>query len=205
MTSKAPPPTAPCKIMYTEFLPAELAAITGLNVETQRVWRRRDQLPGFGTPARFSPLNVAEVFIRYQFSLHGLPPGHSQRVGQTYSPTLLHFALLNVDGACEVTGSKDDVDFYVSEFADSEEPARRISSMTNAARYLWHADGEAVHETNDLAEIAAANGHVSASFVDLLEAGIRLAETARRPLVTVEFSTPGDNIRRIRRLTGGQK
>ncbi|WP_292080570.1 MULTISPECIES: hypothetical protein [Brevundimonas] len=193
----------PDKITFTEFLPAEVAAITGLNVETQRVWRRREQLPGSGTPARFSPLDVAEIFIRYQFSLHGLPPGQSQAIGRAYAPTLLHFALINVDGACEVIGSKDDVDLFVHAFEDGEGPAGQISSATNVTRYLWHA-GEAVRETNDLGEITAANGHVSASFVDLVEAGVRLAEAARRPLVTVEFPTVGNDVRRIRRLTGGQ-
>lgn len=198
-------PRAPDSITFTEFSPAEVAALTGLNVETQRVWRRRDQLPGSGAPARFSPLEVAEVFIRYQFSLHGLPPGQSQAIGRAYAPTLLHFALLNVDGACEVVGSKDDVDRYIKAFEESEGPARQISGVARLARYLWHADGEAVHETNDLSEIAAANGYVSASFVDLIEAGSHFAETARRSLATVEFSIHGNDVRRTRRLTGGLK
>lgn len=200
MTRRNEPP-APSRITFTEFLPAEVAAITGLNVETQRVWRRRDQLPGSGTPARFSPLDVAQVFIRYQFALHGLPPGQSQSIGETYASMLLHFALLNVDGACEVTGSNDDVDRYVSDFQDSENPARQISGAQKSVRYLWHADGEAVHETNDLSEIAEAKGHVSASFVDLIEAGTRFGQMARRPLVTVEFAVDA-GARRHRRLTG---
>ncbi|MNS23773.1 hypothetical protein D3C72_555990 [compost metagenome] len=148
---------------------------------------------------------MAQVFIRYQFALHGLPPGQSQSIGEIYAPMLLHFALLSVDGACEVTGSNDDVDRYVSDFQDSENPARQISGAQKSVRYLWHADGEAVHETNDLGEIAAANGQVSASFVDLIEAGIRFGQTARRPLVTVEFRLPDNTTRRHRRLTGSQK
>src|SRR5690242_3300587 len=67
---------------FAVFRPTEVGRITGVSPALQRVWKRRGQLPwGSGQPAPISAPVAAEMFVRHQLSLNGLPPSDSAEIG----------------------------------------------------------------------------------------------------------------------------
>ena len=194
-------------IKQARFTPAELADMTGLSTDMQRVWRRRDQLPeGEGSPARFSAIDAAEVMIRYELSRFGVPPGDSAEVAKKAASMVLWFALLGADGACEVFGQERDVEQFLAEFADSHVLAAEMAGATTLARYIWRTDGDEVDFVSDLQEAGTFGDFLSGFFIDLEHAGTRMAEIAGRPLLTVEIEPiEGQPGKRVRRLTGHQE
>lgn len=188
-------------VRWTLFSPAELAVLSGLNAEMQRVWRRRDQLPGTGNPTRFTSLEAAEVLVRHRLSLFGVTPGQSQEIGQRAAPLAVYFSLLDADGACEVLGQKDDVDRILDDHDNGDRLARWITGVEEINRFLWRADDGDLDLVADIQDITLPGEHITAFFIDLMAAGSRLGETAGRPLVTVQLELPAGS-RPYRRLTG---
>lgn len=191
-------------VRQAKFTPSELAEMTGLSAEMQRVWRRRKQLPeGEGNPTRFSAFEAAEVIVRYELSRYGVSPGASAELGKQAAPLVLWFALINADGACEVIGHDPDVSNFLREFEHQRHLAMALAGVATLYRYVWRADGDNVGLVSDLQDVGAPGEVLSGFFIDLSHAGTRLAEVAGRPLMTVELAFPeGRPAKRVRRLTG---
>lgn len=191
-------------VTQTHFSPSEVAEISGLSPEMQRVWRRRGQLPGgMGSPARFNAIDAAELIVRYELSRYGVSPSESAGAGRQAAPIVLCFALLGADGACEVLGTEPDVSSFLREFEDEHHLAAGLAGATTLANYVWRADGDEVELVSDLQDAGASGDFLSGFFIDLSHAGRRLAEVAGRPLMTVELEpTDGRPGKRVRRLTG---
>jgi len=181
-----------------------LAEVTGLSTELQRVWRRRDQLPvATGSPARFNAKDAAEVLVRYELSRNGLPPGESGALSAEVAPSVLWFALLSADGACEIFGEEATVTAFLEHFENSDEIARDIPGMGALSRFVWRADGGEMDITNDRQNMGEEGDYLSVFYMDLATAGVLLANRIGHPLVTVEMSMEGAPPgKRIRRLTG---
>lgn len=193
-------------VKQAHFTPSELAAITGLSPEMQRVWRRRGQLPeGVGSPARFNATDAAELIVRYQLSRYGVSPSESADAGKRAAPLVLWFALLDADGACEVIGSEADVLSFLERFQEGHDLAAGLAGAATRARYVWRADGDELEFVSDLQDAGEAGEFLSGFFIDLSHAGTRLAAVAGRPLMTVELERSGGTQgKRVRRLTGQQ-
>lgn len=190
-------------VTRAHFTPSEVAEITGLSPEMQRVWRRRGQLPGgMRSPARFDATDAAELIVRYELSRYGVSPSESAALGRRAAPMVLCFALLDADGACEVVGPEPEVSGFLERFENGHRLAAGLAGAKTLAKYVWRADGDEVELVTDLQDAGMAGDFLSGFFVDLSRAGTRLAEVAGRPLITVEMeSSEGRTIKRVRRLT----
>lgn len=189
---------------FCELTPSQLAEATGLSPELQRVWRRRDQLPQTtGSPARFTSKDAAEVLVRYELSRNGFAPSETGALSAQIAPSVLWFALLMADGACEIFGDEATVTEFLDDFDDSDGIARHISGVETLSRFAWRADGGTMEVTNDRRHMGEEGDHLSVFYLDLSTAGVLLANRVGRPLVAVEASNGGAQPgKRVRRLTG---
>lgn len=189
------------------FTPAEVGHITGFSPALQRVWKRRGQLPlRKDGPALFTAPVIAEMFVRHQLSLNGVPPGDSANLGSQSAAVVVWHALLNTDGACEVLGPHKEVQLFLSEFREDHHLATKLSGVTSEIdyRYLYRCDGSGeFRRGHDIQHITATANFTTLALVDLNQMGTVLGTRARRPLLTVEWAArdtpPSDWIRRLTR------
>jgi hypothetical protein len=188
----------------SSFSAAEVAAITGMPLNLQRVWRSRGQLPGgIGKQARFSSQDVAEILVRHHLALNGIPPSESDVIGRDAARQVLCFALMDSGGACEVLGLADHAQHFLQLFMDKAELAQELAGVSSIAQYLWRCEGGELMLVSDLANITDERRAISGSFVDLEVAADQLVERAGRPLFSINVS-PGSYGRRVRRVTNGR-
>lgn len=187
---------------YATYSPSELARISGLSTDLQRVWRRRGQLVPTrqSTHARFRPLDAVEITIRYALSKLGIPPGECELdLSAALSASLFH-ALLNIDGACEIFGSAEDVDWFLEDFRDSHRIAHALAGKPSSANYLVINERHEIRIEDDPHAVLN-NQEAFLLVIDLQLLGARLVERGRKPVVTFHFpDRPG--VRTVRRLTG---
>jgi hypothetical protein len=186
------------------FSAAEVATITGMPMNLQRVWRSRKQLPGgSGKQARFSSREVAEIQVRHRLAMNGIPPGDSADVGRDAARQIVCFALMNSGGACEVLGQVDHAQQFLDLFREDISLAQELAGVSSIAPFLWRGDGGELTLVSDLAKLIDERGSISGFFVDLEVAADQLVERAGRPLFSINVS-PGTYGRRIRRVTNGR-
>ncbi|MCL6740576.1 hypothetical protein LZ518_05450 [Sphingomonas sp. RB56-2] len=191
-------------VSYTEFSPGELSQMTGFSQDLQRVWRKRGQLAGSsGKTARFNVLKVAELFVRHELSLWGISPKDSIVVGSEAAPNVLYFALLNGDGACQVTGTLSQAEKFIAEFAGGDEIAREMSGCTDNSRFIWSPQRNDFRMAADMGPLLAQEIHTSILVLDLGAMGTTLANRATRPLFSVHGPTLASE-RTVRKLTNAQ-
>jgi hypothetical protein len=187
---------------YSRFTSAELEAITGIPGPMQRLWRSRSQLPGeIATRAAFTTRDVAEILVRYDLSKLGVPPGASSALGASAAQTIMWYALLNADGAVEVSGSERCTASFLERFDEGDGLPNLLCQCPNKLRYLVKSSTADVPEfCSDLSQFIDSKAARSGAFLDLEGAASDLSERARRPLLRVDV---GAHIgeRRIRRLT----
>ncbi|MCF2514544.1 helix-turn-helix domain-containing protein [Sphingomonas sp. G124] len=187
---------------YAEYSPGELQRISGLTTDLQRVWRRRGQLVPHRKSghAKFSPLEVVEITIRYALSKLGIPPGECELdLFDAFSGALFH-ALLNVDGACEVFGPSEDVDSFLADFAESGRIAHYLAGSPSAANYLVVNEAHEVRIVDD-PQYVFDKTDPFLLVVDLELIGGRLVERGRKPIVAF-YLPERKGTRTVRRLTG---
>lgn len=190
------------RVVYAEYTPSELELISGLTRDLQRVWRRRRQLVPARTSghARFTPLDVIQITIRYALSKLGIPPGECNLdLSDALKGAMFH-ALLNVEGACEVFGSAKEVDCFLEHFRDAGTIAHDLSGRPAAANYLIVNEDHEVRVLDDAHDVLDKSDPFRVVF-DLEVIGARLVERGRKPLVTV-YLAEGRGFRTVRRLTG---
>jgi hypothetical protein len=186
------------------FSATELASISGMPLNLQRVWRSRGQLPGgSGKQARFSSRDVAEIMVRYHLALNGIPPGESVAIGRQAADQVLCFAVVNSDGACEVLGQSDDAEHFLALFKQDLSMAYELAGTSDLAGFLIRGDGGELMLVSDLAQLIHDRRFISGFFIDLDIAAEQLVERAGRPLFSINVSS-GTFGRRIRRVTNGR-
>lgn len=190
---------------WAEFSPGALARMTGFSQDLQRVWRRRGQIaPLDGSRARYSSVEVAELFVRHQLSLWGVSPENTSKIGARAGRTALYFALLNVEGACEVCGDDAEVARFLEAFDCDDWLAQELSGSSQTARYLWRGDcGVSTFEA-DIQKVFGRERSVSICCIDLAALGTRLGNLAERPILSVTLQKQ-PNARMVRKLTSAQR
>ena len=189
---------------FNEFTPGEVARITGLSASLQRVWRKRGHIVfGDRATARFNSRDVAELFVRYQLSLLGTPPGESEDIGCLAAQIVLWFALLHSDGAAEVTGIPEHVEWFTEEFQRNDTFVHHMTGKPVVKRYLFRPPGGKLVFVDDVRLILNEEAHFALACVDLGAIGFHLAEEARKPLFNIDAS-PRIGGKRVRRLTSGR-
>lgn len=187
---------------FCRLAPKDLAEVTGLSTELQRVWRRRSLLPAAsGTRAHFSAGATAEILARYELSRHGVSPSDSSEIAKQIAPSILCNALLSADGACEVVGDEAEVGLFLKAFNESDAIACQIAGLDVPSMFAWRADGGPFQLAHDREEMGKEGDYLSVFYLDLATAGQMLADRLARPLVTVEVE-PAIHGRSVRRLTG---
>lgn len=191
---------------FAEFKPREVHKLTGMAPALQRLWRRRGQMPlSDGDAQPITVHVVAEIYVRHQLGLGGLPPSESANIAAEAAPIVLWFALLNTEGACAVVGSKNEVAEFIDQFAHDHELATQISGISSekAYRYLYRYGGRGTFQfAMDEKAVFNSRKFTLLSILDLEEIGTLLGSRAGRPLLTVEI--PSDGVPRSmweRRLT----
>ena len=194
-------------VQFAEFKPSELFKLTGMSHTLQRVWKRRGQLPfGPGEAMPITPLAAAEIFVRHQLALIGLPPGESASMGRESAAIVLWHALVNTDGACEIFGPKEEVEALVQKCHASNFLASEMSGVSpdSAQRYLYRYDGSGKFDrAHDLPKIADQVIFATLTLFDLNHMGTLLGVRAGRPLLTVRLPPVDTSIPFSRRVTPG--
>lgn len=190
-----------CLVTYATYSPAELAQISGLSTDMQRVWRKRGQLvPLPSGHARFHPKEVIEIAIKYALSKLGVAPAEAPELGALPINAVIYHALLNSDGACELIGPASEIDAFMDDFRDSHELALALAEHPSHSNYLILDDEDRVRILDDPQHVFDGMG-ASIIAIDLQVIGRRLMERGRKPILTVEFPAIAGG-RQVRRLTG---
>ncbi len=160
-----------------------------------------------GDPEPITARVVAEIYVRHQLGLGGLPPSESANISAEAAPIVLWFALLNTDGACAVVGPKNEVAEFIDQFVCNHKLASKLSGVSpeKASRFLYRYGGKGdFHFAMDNGTVFRARKFTLLSVLDLEEIGNSIGYRAGRPLLTVEI--PSDTVPRSmweRRLTAG--
>lgn len=185
---------------FAEYSAGELARISGLSPEMQRLWRQRGYLPEVQSArARFSPTDVVEISIRHALSRRGISPSESSTIDPDAAKGALYNAIINHQGSCEVIGPVDDVNAFLQNY-EWEDFAFDLAGGPTRSNYLvWDDEGimrivDDVHELFDEQALAIAA-------IDLRVVGARITERGRKPIITLE-SPPTIGLKRIRGLNG---
>jgi hypothetical protein len=193
---------------FTKFKPGEVHKLTGMTPDHQRLWKRRGQMPlGYGDSEPITARMVAEIYVRHQLALNGLPPSESADIAAKAAKIVLWFALLNHDGACAVVGPKQEVAEFIDEFARHDNLANTICGIykDDVFLYLYRYGGKGPFQfVSDIETVFRASPFPSITFLDLEAMGSFIWRQAGRPLLTVEI--PSDTVPRSmweRRLVAG--
>lgn len=183
---------------YARFGSSELAEIAGIPGAMQRLWKNRGFLPCEKTTRlQYTARDVAEIMVRHDLSKLGIAPGDSDVLGHFAAQTILWFALLSSDGACEVWGSVDATNAFLDRFERDETLANSLCGDPDADRYIVRAVGADPIPVGDLPAFLESAPIRSGSFLDLAQMSFDLVSRAQRPLVRVRLDKGS-----IRRLTG---
>lgn len=187
----------PCQ--FAAYSAGELARISSMSPDMQRLWRRRGYMPHVSSGhARFSPRQAIEVSIRYALSKRGVPPSESPHVSDEAVAGALYHAILGHAGSCEVIGPAEQVDDFLGQF-EWDDFAMGLAGYPEATNYLvWDDDGTSrVVDAPD----ALFTGSIVIAAVDLSAVAASLVISGRKPVISIEAPAdlPG---RRVRRLNG---
>jgi hypothetical protein len=190
-----------CTVSYASYSPGELAQISGLSTDMQRVWRKRGHIvPLTSGHARFQPSEVIEISIRYALSKLGMPLTEAPSIDSLPISAVIYHALLNSDGACELVGPAHEVNSFLEEFNGDNGLAFALAGKPSSSNYLILDDEDRVCVLDDPQDVFDGMG-ASIVAIDLQVIGRRLAERGKKAIMTVEFpATVG--ARQVRRLTG---
>lgn len=183
------------------YTPGDLERISGLGADMQRVWRRRGQLPSFGSAhARFSIEQVVEITLRAALSRKGVPPGTlGLDLSAATSGAMFHAVFCH--GGAEAIGPTNEVERFLETFEkDRGQLGSFLVGNPERSNYLALNDHGKLRIVDDREQLITDDEEDVIVF-NLAQLGARLVERGRKPVVTVRF--PADKGgRMIRRLTG---
>jgi hypothetical protein len=176
-------------VALNEFTPAEVAAMTGLGADLQRVWRRRGQLlaPSEGQ-AGIDAEEVAAVAVRYSLSKFGFSPSDTILISREAAPHVLFYALLSDSGAADVRGPLKRIAEMASRFDEDERVAMAISGVSEAVTHLCSVGPPKVGFANDAAKMLAEERYPELLSVDLALIGHKLINATTKPLFLIDVS-----------------
>lgn len=190
-----------CALKFASYSPRELAEISGLSTDMQRVWRKRGQLaPSSSGHARFQPVEVIEISIRYALSKLGVALADVPPIGSLPINAVIYHALLNSDGACELVGPVPEVNSFLNQFKEDHGLAFALAGKPSCSNYLILDDEDRVRILDNPQQVFDGMG-ASIIVIDLQVIGCRLVERGRKAIMTVEFPAMA-GVRQVRRLTG---
>lgn len=158
---------------FTKFTAGDVERITGINLALQRDWRRRGYLPKSDAPkATFHPLEVANVLALAEFNALKIGPGDSATLAKSVGTAILWHAIQQEGAVLDPEG------------LHGREPIIHWPSGQQV-RFVSTADGKSWTWAPDETAALAPGGR-GRIVLDIQELGRHLAQSAGRPLVTVE-------------------
>lgn len=172
---------------FNEFSPAELAATTGLGIDMQRVWRKREHLPpSTSTRASFETREVLSIAVRYELSQLGVSPRFTEKAAAMSVPVVLASILMNCQRGVSLRGTIQQVARTTAAMANSTDVADRISEYDGRSRFLWTCsppEFELIEDASFTMDRTDVVGHVT---LNLEALGIKLAERTPKPFVIIQ-------------------
>lgn len=175
------------RVTFNQFSPSELALTTGLGIDMQRVWRKREHLPAnSSTRASFNTHEVLAIAVRYELSKLGVSPRFTEEAAARSVPAVLASILLNCQQGVAIRGTVQQVAAISAAMAQSAQIAYQISQFDGNSRFLWSCsppDFELILEIGQITDRAETVGHI---MIDLEALGIRLAKRTPKPFVVIQ-------------------
>ncbi len=172
------------------FTPAEVAAMTGLGADLQRVWRRRDQL---AAPAEgqigIDAEEVAAVAVRHALTTFGFSPTDTLSISREAASQVLFYALLSDTGAADIRGPLKRIAEIAGQFEQDERIAMAISGITQPITHLWSAGPPAVEFANDAAAMLSEERYPVMLVIDLALMGHKLVRASTKPLFLIDVTS----------------
>lgn len=172
---------------FNHFSPSELAITTGLGIDMQRVWRKREHLPAnTSTRASFDTHEVLAIAVRYELSKLGVSPRFTEEAAARSVPAVLASILLNCQQGVAIRGTIQQVAVTTAAMAKSENIAYQISQFDGNSRFLWSCsppEFELITEIGHITDRCEIVGHI---MIDLEALGIKLARLTPKPFVIIQ-------------------
>ena len=188
-------------ISHAKYGPEELARISGLTPDMQRVWRRKGNIRALTmAKTHFSISETLEITLLCAMSKAGIDPREVKLdLAQTTQAAIFH-AIFS-DGGCEVVGPSVDVESFERCFLEDDgELGRLLVKAPQHGNYLALNEFHEMRVFQDPHQMVPVADELSLVF-DLGVIGGRLVERGRKPVVTVKFPDLM-GIRSVRCLVG---
>jgi len=177
------------RVALGQFSPGEVAGITGLSADLQRVWRRRGHLPArTGSHASFDARDVAALAVRHDLARMGFAPPDTVEIGRLAAPIVLYFALLSSDGAAHLQGRFKRIAQITQRLTDDEKLAMVISEVRKPWRYVLITDPPAWEFVGDAAATLSEERFPAMLVLDLALIGQRLVIENPKPLFLIDVA-----------------
>jgi hypothetical protein len=172
---------------FNHFSPSELAKITGLGIDMQRVWRKREHLPAnTSTRASFDTHEVLAIAVRYELSKLGVSPRFTEEAAARSVPAVLASILLNCQQGVAIRGTIQQVAITTAAMAHSAKFAYQISEFDGNSRFLWSCSPPEFELIIDIGHVTDQSEIVGHIMIDLEALGIKLAKRTPKPFVIIE-------------------
>lgn len=106
-------------------------------------------------------------------------------IGSQAAPTVLYFALLNGDGACQITATLAQAEKFVADFADGNRLSLALSGCEDESRFICATSLRELCRISDITPVFGEETRTSMLVIDLMVLGTTLANRAPRALVNV--------------------
>lgn len=178
----------PKHVALAEFSPGEVARITGLSTNLQRVWRRRGHLPARSAGyASFDARDLAALAVRHDLTRMGFAPPDTVEIGRMAAKTVLYFALLSSRGASCVQG--EFVGEMIKHQAIDQALAIVITEVIDPRRYVLITDPPAWEFVDDAAAALSQERCSALLILDLALIGQRLVARNTKPLFLIDVAS----------------
>jgi len=175
------------RVGLNDFSPGDVAAMTGLSTDLQRVWRRRGHLPARSeSRASFDARDVAAIAVRHELARMGFSPPDTVEIGIKAAPLVLFYALLSGDGAADLRGGLKRLAEIAERFAQDEKVAKSISGVDHPYRYLWSSSPPMIEFVDDACAMLSADRFSAMLVLDLAVIGHQLVANSPKALFTIE-------------------
>lgn len=177
------------RVAFNQFSPKEVAALTGLSTDLQRVWRRRGHLSVCeDARATFDASELAEIAVRYELTRFGFSPPDTKNIGQSAGPIVLYFALLTDVGAADLRGGLKRIAETAQRFSQDDEMARLISGVQDVPRFLRSIGPPKLELLHDACASLSREHSPAMLLIDLALIGQRLVRDNPKPLFLIDMA-----------------
>lgn len=178
------------EINETEFSLVEVDQLTGFSPELMRAWRKRGHVSTSEKYARVKTSELASLVIKKKLMQLGYGPAESRDVSDRYAPALLHFAVIETPGVCELRGTAGAIAAFEAKYDDLNDLADLLSgSASRPQPLLVSTDGGTLEPAS---EISFDDDSESGYFINLVGLGRQFGAADGKVLFSISLTQPDD-------------